>query len=208
MQANGVHVFKRATTMAQFTIQGVGLINNTYPDYCLRFSLASTRAYQNGSVVSTASNTGASELTGLFREYRLRSVKVTLIYSGNMLQGNGTLSLPSLFARVNNTDLVPPTPGTILQSSDLKSTQLGNFRNKLGWSIKFKPNCLTAVYDQGNASGDPTGYQRAPAAWLPTTSPEVLFYGLDLVRLAQGTGEYFGSVIPLVEYEWECRHTL
>lgn len=208
MRANGVHLFKRATTLPSFNVQGVGLINNTFPDYCIRFTLASTRAYQNGAVVSTASNTGASELTGLFREYRLRSVKVTLIYSGNMLQGNGTLALPTLFARINNTDNIPPNAGTILQTSDLKCVQLGNLRNKLGWSVKFKPNSLTAVFDYGNASGDPTGFARSADRWLPTSSPEVLFYGLDIVRMAQGTGEFFGTVVPLVEYEWECRHTL
>lgn len=195
--------------MPAVNVQGVGLFNNTFPDYCLRFSLASTRGYQNGSVVSTASNTGASELPGLFKEYRLRSVKVTLIYSGNTLQGNGTLALPSILARVNHTDLVPPTEGTILQSSDLKVAQLGNFRNKLGWDISFRPTALDAVYDYGNASGDPTGSTVAPSTrWYPTSSPEVLFYGLDFVRLAMGTGEFFGTIVPLVEYTWECRHTL
>jgi len=176
-----------------------------------RFSLASSYLFQSGSIQSTASNPGASEISALFSEYRIKKVEIMLNYTANNNDSSSNVNTTTLpvfvTAFIPNTDATQ-SESTMLQRGNSVIIQLGNARNDVGYTACIKPVPEKAVYQVSDAATAPSGNSPDFSdPWLDTGTPDVIHRGYDILMMAPPVtaSQTIGTIVPLIRYTLEAR---
>lgn len=204
------HTFVRTCRSSSIIVSSSGINSTGFYDLNFRFSLASTFQYQNGALIATTSNPGASELTALFRQYRIKRVEVMLNYSNNGLPGSANvnqLALPTFVTVYEPDGNTVATESNMLQRGDSVIVQLGNARQDVGYTVGLTPVPSKVVLQQGDAAGNASGASPDWSnPWIDSSTPSVEYNGYNMFYMSPPTTSSIvqGIIVPVIRYTIEC----
>lgn len=147
-----VYKFKRLHAIPNFNINTAGTSNSV----ALTFALSDLPDY--------------TKYTGLFQQFALTYVKLTVIPSANVNTAPASTSSMVYYA-VDYDDSVAP------DQEDMLSKQGVRMKYTLRpWTVKLRPRVLGMVYE----SGGTTGYSPRRHTWLSTNDATVPHYGVKM----------------------------
>jgi hypothetical protein len=196
-----VHRYSRTTAQILDMRPATGF-NGVAFDCELSFSLNSLFVYLGGTLNATTANPGASDFTALYDSYRLASVEISFMYSGNSapLAPAASPQLPILNIIFDPTDTSVISLSSILQYQDLHIVQLGNLRTSNGYVLKCRPTPLITAGGSATAASNFN-------PWLNIDTPTVPYFGIKMFYDSSGSSvsTITGYLNLYVKYNWEFR---
>lgn len=172
--------FARTTVIGPYQYAPATGWNATAYDMEINFSLNQTQVYIAGALYTTVPNTGASDFTALYDQYRIDMVELSIMYGVNAYIAPGTTSgvgssqNPVLLIAFDPTDSSVTSMSSILQYNDLKVIQLCSEKVQNGYALQFRPVPLIT------AGGSPAAVSFKNAPWISKDTPTVPHYGVKL----------------------------
>lgn len=206
-----IHKVSRTTPITNVGLYPAsGFYNGGQFDLALAFSLKETVVYLHGVSTVIASNSGYTELTALFDEWRIESVELAVMVDLNSVNPGavGTMSLPLMNIAFDPNDADSISQSVILQYEDVHIVQLGNQRTADGYVLKFTPSALsqslTTAATSSSAMHIPKG------TWLRTSVPDVAHYGIKMFydNCGSSLATEGASMVLYAKYNLEFRNVI
>jgi len=177
-------------------VPSTGLNASGSYDAEINFSLQQTLVNFGGTLFSTVTNPGYTEILNLFQEYRIDEVEISFMYSNNTSQINNVSNLPNFLIAADYTDSAAITAPAIMQFENLRVVQLGNYRGDSGPTFKLKPKYLDGALVVGQNAG-----------WLSVLQPTAVHYGLKFVYdpVSNASNVSVGNLSLYVRYHITAR---
>jgi len=195
--------FDRTALVGPYTLVPATGFNATAFDMEMSFSLQQTLVYLGGTLTTTVTNPGYTEVVNLFQFYKIDKIEIMFIYSNNTSQVNNTLNLPVLQVAVDYSGVASITSAAILQFENLKVIQLGNYRGDAGPVFSFVPK----FYE--NTNGGNNAYVGMTGQWIDALAPAAPHFGLKMVfdPISTSSATSVGNLEFYVRYHLSARNT-
>jgi len=194
--------FARTTIIGPYQYIPATGWNGAAYDMEISFSLQNTYVYVGGALYQTLPNTGSTDFTALYDQYKIDMVELSIMYgvsayiSPGTTTGTATSQNPVLLAAFDPTDSSVISLSSILQYNDLKVIQLSAERVQNGYALQFRPVPLIT------AGGNPAALSHKVAPWISKDAPTVPHYGVKLFldNLGGGMPTAAGNIELYVKY--------